>query len=78
MVKATVLNTFRISDNDFQADETINDAYGEYTSKRAAFSEAVREFKEAAKTLHEQLDEPLRSAGFIPEGKDWTLKEDDD
>jgi hypothetical protein len=77
MTGATALTTFRISDVDLERDPLIKEAYEQYSRKRSAFGGVLKELKEAARVLHEKLDEPLRSAGFVPEGKDWALKEDD-
>ena len=74
----TLLTKFRISDDDLGARPTISDAYHAYCTKRYAYGEAFRELKEAIEELHDVLDGPLRSACLVPEGKDWTLKEDDD
>lgn len=77
MTKQTALSTFRISENDLGADPVIKEAYGQYESKIWEFGDALRELNEATKKFHDLLDGPLRSAGLIPEGKDWTLKSAD-
>ena len=78
MTKATPLSTFRISYDHLETNEAIKDAYTDFLNKRDAFGEAAKDFKQATKTLHELLDGPLRSLGHIPDGKDWTLKEDEE
>jgi hypothetical protein len=72
---ATILSTFRISEVDLEHDQTVSAAYDEYSARRYAFGEALKELRSAVKVLHQELDGPLRSAGLIPEGKDWTFKE---
>ena len=71
---AIPLSTFRISDSNLNGDPTIKEPYDLYCQKSLAFGEAMSEFKEASKKLHALLDGPLRSAGLIPAGKDWTFK----
>ena len=43
----------------------------------STFGESRKGLIETNKKLHTLLDVPLRSAGFIPEGKDWTLSDND-
>jgi hypothetical protein len=78
MTKAVALNTFRISETDWEGDQAIKGAYDTYSSKLFDFGQAMRELKQATKELHDLLDVPLREAGLIPDGKDWTLKDDED
>lgn len=78
MTKPTPLSTFRISEENLAVDTTVTQAYDDYCDKREAFGEAVKALKEATESLHAALDAPLRTSGAVPEGKDWTLKEDDD
>jgi hypothetical protein len=70
-----LLTTIRISEDDIYS-ENFEDPYDNYLSARRDFGNAQRALNKAIKTLHKELDEPLRSAGLVPEGKDWTLKED--
>jgi hypothetical protein len=72
-----LLSKFRVSADDLDAHPTIKEAYRDYDSKRDACGEAHKDLKEALKKLHGVLDEPLRSAGLVPESKDWTLKDDE-
>ncbi len=76
MTKATALSTFRISEENLDADPSLKEACDAYRMKRYEFADALKELKVTTKKLHDLLDGPLRSAGFVPEGKDWTLKED--
>lgn len=78
MTKAVALNTFRISESDWGSDQAIKEAYGTYGTKLYEFGTAMRELKETTKKLHDLLDGPLRESGLIPDGKDWTLKDDED
>src|SRR5690242_16835316 len=73
-----LLSKFRISDDNLEGDQPIYEAYNEYSSKRYEFREARTALNRAITTLHDLLDEPLRSAGLIPGDKDWTLREDDE
>ena len=68
---------FKISDKNLDRNEPTKDAYEAYTGKRRAFCEARRELNDSIKLLHDLLDAPLRAAGHVPEGKDWSLKDDD-
>jgi hypothetical protein len=72
------LSKFRVSEDNLSADPTVEDAYVVYCAKRFEFGEARKALNEAMKKLHDLLDGPLRLDGLIPEGKDWTFKEDDD
>jgi hypothetical protein len=47
MAKATVLNTFRLSDANLEADPSIKEAYWDLDDKRDAFRDAFKELKEA-------------------------------
>jgi len=78
MTKQTALATFRLGDVDLEADPLIKEPYNDFESKRWAFGDALRHLNEATKKLHDLLDGPLRSAGLIPEGREWTLKDDKD
>lgn len=78
MTKATALSTFRIGEENFNADPSLKEACDAYRMKRYEFGDALKELKVATKKLHDLLDGPLRSAGLVPEGKDWTFKEDDE
>jgi hypothetical protein len=77
MTKATAISTFRISDADLKQDPTIHKAYEKYCEKRIEFGQVVKGFKETARALHAMLEGPLRAAGFLPDGKDWSLKDCD-
>lgn len=72
-----LLNRFCLCGDDLDKNAEIKKAYDHYSDKRYNFGQAAREFKEATKEFHEALDAPLRAQGLVPEGKDWTLKEDD-
>jgi hypothetical protein len=74
----TLLSKFRVSDDDLEALPTISDAYHAYCGKRYAYGAAFKDLNEAIRQLHDVLDGPLRSARLVPEGKDWTFKEDYD
>jgi hypothetical protein len=76
MANGTTLSTFRISDENLDADPSISEAYNDYGNKRYALHAAFKDLKEATRKLHDLLEGPLRSASLIPEGKDWTFKED--
>jgi hypothetical protein len=69
---------FLIEDDELWADRTIEKAYDGYTDKRAEFCAARGALIDSIEKLHQVLDEPLRSAGLVPEGKHWSFKEDDD
>jgi hypothetical protein len=71
------LSRFRVSDSNLEKDPTIKEAYGTYSDKRYEFGKAHKALNEAIKKLHDLLDGPLRSAGLVPQGKDWTLTEDE-
>jgi len=72
-----LLSKFRISDGNLEKDPTIKEAYGLYSDKRYELGKARKALNEASKKLHDLLDGPLRSTGLIPQGKDWTLTEDE-
>jgi hypothetical protein len=72
---AKLLSKFQISRANLQADPKIEEAYDTYSDMREKFGDARRALDAASKALHDLLDGPLRSAGYIPEGKDWTLTE---
>jgi hypothetical protein len=73
-----LLTKFRISEDNLTNHQSINDAYREYIGKRSEFGEARKRLREATNKLHALLDAPLRSEGLVPDGKEWTLKEDED
>jgi hypothetical protein len=73
-----LLNKFRISEKNLEADPAIQEAYDTYSEKRFEFGQARKALNEASKNLHELLDGPLRSAGYMSQGKDWTLTEPED
>jgi hypothetical protein len=60
MTKHVPLDEFRVSDDNLMADDSIKEAYNEYTSKRYDYSEALKELNKAIKVLHDLLDEPFR------------------
>ena len=72
------LSEFRVSQDNLSVDPIIEEAYDGYGAKRFEFGEAHKALTEAIKKLHDLLDGPLRAAALVPEGKDWTLTEDDD
>jgi hypothetical protein len=76
MNKQLPIATFRISEDDLEGNSSVVEAYGEFTNKLCEFGEISRLLKEATKKLHDLLDEPLRSAGFVSHDKEWTLKDD--
>jgi hypothetical protein len=77
MNKHVPISSFQVSDDDLETNQQVGAAYREFYSRRCAFGEAAKALKEATNSLHSLLDEPLRSAGLIPDGKEWTLKESD-
>ena len=73
-----LLSKFRVSDDDLDSDPAVRAAYHEYCGKRSNFANARRELNKSTAKLHQLLDAPFRSEGLIPQGKEWTLKEDDE
>jgi hypothetical protein len=73
-----LLSKFRITEDNLEANETINDAYDNYIQKRIEHRRARQALNEASAMLCELLDVPLRSAGLVPEGRAWTLNMDED
>ena len=73
-----VISRFRVSDGNLERDQATKEAYGAYSDKRYELGKARKALNEASKKLHDLLDGPLRSTGLVPQGKDWTLTEDEE
>ena len=73
-----LLTRFRVSDSNLEKDPMTKEAYGVYSDKRYELGKARKALNETSKKLHDLLDGPLRSSGLVPQGKDWTLTEDEE
>jgi hypothetical protein len=64
----------QISEDEMSEDRDISSAFSYFSDKRDNFCRAKKELDDATRALRDLLDEPLRSSGLVPAGKDWTLK----
>jgi hypothetical protein len=73
-----LLSKFRITDENLRKAPAIGDSYCEYVDKLGEFRNARYDLNAAQAKLHSLLDGQLRSSELVPQGKTWTLAQDDE